>query len=118
MCHIIMNKMDQWPAEWKREDKEKSWKELLGPRLNREWSYAKNEVVTRMRLTFLGKANVWFNVTCFSYSSCLLVSGEMNTDREITVENLESILNARPGILLSQFAPVLQKLAQFVCQYM
>jgi hypothetical protein len=20
MCHIIMNKMDQWPAEWKRED--------------------------------------------------------------------------------------------------
>jgi hypothetical protein len=53
-----MNKLKQWPAQWKRKEKEDAWRTLLGPRLNREWSYAKNEVVTRMRLVFLGMYNI------------------------------------------------------------
>jgi ElaB/YqjD/DUF883 family membrane-anchored ribosome-binding protein len=55
MCQIIMNRMDQWPLSYSEEEKEETRKELLGPRLNREWSLVKNEVVGRMRSTFLGK---------------------------------------------------------------
>ena len=58
MCQIIMNKMKQWPAEWTKEERMNAWMTLLGPRLNREWSYAKNEVVTRMRLVCLGMSNI------------------------------------------------------------
>jgi len=72
MCQIIMNKMKQWPAEWTKEERMNAWITLLGPRLNREWSYAKNEVVTRMRLVCLGTSNIWFIVTSVSYYIFLL----------------------------------------------
>jgi hypothetical protein len=67
-----MNKMKQWPAEWTEEERMNVWKSLLGPRLNREWSYAKNEVVTRMRLVCLGMSNIWFIATSFIYYMFLL----------------------------------------------
>lgn len=68
MCQIVMNKMKQWPAQWRKEDKTNAWNGLLGPRFNREWSYAKNEVVTRMRLVCLGTSYIGFiipPVTCY-----------------------------------------------------
>jgi hypothetical protein len=120
MCQIIMNKMNQWPAEWTKEDRMNAWKTLLGPRLNREWSYAKNEVVTRMRLVCLGMSNILLIVTSISYYIFSVVfgnTGEMNTDREIKVNDLDNILKTTPAALLRQVSPLLQTLAQFVCQY-
>ena len=74
MCQLIMSRMDQWPVTYSDVKKEETWKDLLGPRLNREWSLVKNEVVGKMKTTFLGKIHSngycfgsrMFNQTCVS----------------------------------------------------
>jgi hypothetical protein len=55
MCYEIMSQIKQWPVGATQCFKETIWRTLLGPRLSREYTLVKNDVIQKMRTIYMSK---------------------------------------------------------------
>ena len=55
MSQMMINDIKSWPAECDDNYKETLWRTLLGPRLTKEFTLVRNDVLQKMRVLYLGK---------------------------------------------------------------
>ena len=55
MSQMMINDIKSWPAECDDKYKETLWRTLLGPRLTKEFTLVRNDVLQKMRVLYLGK---------------------------------------------------------------
>jgi hypothetical protein len=55
ICYEIMSQIKQWPVGATPGFKETIWRTLLGPRLSREYTLVKNDVIQKMRMIYMSK---------------------------------------------------------------
>ena len=55
MSQMMINDIKSWPAECTDGYKETLWRTLLGPRLTKEFTLVRNDVLQKMRVLYLGK---------------------------------------------------------------
>jgi hypothetical protein len=55
MSQMMINDIKSWPAECGDKYKETLWRTLLGPRLTKEFTLVRNDVLQKMRVLYLGK---------------------------------------------------------------
>jgi hypothetical protein len=55
ICYEIMSQIKAWPVGATLSYKETIWRTLLGPRLSREYTLVKNDVIQKMRTIYMSK---------------------------------------------------------------
>lgn len=54
MCQMIIKDIKSWPADADEDYKKRVWETLLGPRLTKEFALVRNDVLQKMRVSYLG----------------------------------------------------------------